>query len=92
LPKKLCAPRSARFPSETGKSPLLANNLTRAPNRANSRFLTDCYLQNAAKLPKTRQAADRVCLKSRQTPRDKQRATLHSDFAKKTKNNNISDS
>ena len=40
----LCALDGADPPAMSGKSPLLANNLTLAGFRANSRFLTDCYL------------------------------------------------
>ena len=44
MPEKFRAPQSAGFPAKTGKSPLPANNLTRAGISANSRFLTNCYL------------------------------------------------
>ena len=40
----MCAAQSADSPANTGKSPLLANNLTRVRISANSRFLTNCYL------------------------------------------------
>jgi hypothetical protein len=42
--ENLCALNGADPPAMSGKSPLLANNLTLAGLRANSRFLTDCYL------------------------------------------------
>jgi hypothetical protein len=39
-----CALDGADPPAMSGKSPLLTNSLTPAGFRANSRFLTDCYL------------------------------------------------
>src|SRR5882724_12799646 len=64
LPKmpedSFCGSRRAPRHSQQ-KSPLSTNNLARERITANSRFLTKCYRQKAAKLPDTRRADRSGC-------------------------------